>query len=181
MSDLPGPEKPIDWGQLIALESRPTTSSKMAHPTKRLRPRHRIAIMLHESGWKNKDIAKALGYTEARISLILNSPHAGLQELRASFASQVADVALDTHSRLRLYANEMLDIMVRHARNTDKGESSRLAARDILHMAGFSPVKRELRMNANVPVEQLQKVVEKLEEANEVAHAVADQWAVKNP
>lgn len=180
MSDLPGPEKPIDWGQLIELETRPATPAKYAAPIKRLRPRHRIAVMLHESGWKNQDIAKALGYTVARVSTILNSPHAGLQELRVGFAAAVADNALDTHSRLRLYANEMLDVMVTHARNTDKAESSRLAARDILHMAGFSPVKRELRMNTTVPAEALARVVEKLDEANQVT-AELHQWAIKNP
>lgn len=136
--------------------------------------------MLAESGMSNPQIAAATGYTHARVSVILNSQNRELIELRAGFAAQVADNILDTNLRFKLYANEMLDVMVWHARQKkDRPETSRLAARDILQMAGFTPIKRELQLRANVPVEALQKVVEKLAEANEVV-AQSGEWVVRN-
>lgn len=180
-SDLGGPEKPIDWGVLLKGEMSKDTPARALYTPERVRPRHRIAVMLHEAGWKSGDIAKALGYkTAARVSVILNSRHPALQSLRADFASQVADNVLDVQSRLKMYANEMLTTLVGHARQTTKPELSRLAARDILHMAGFTPIKKVFQANTNVPFEELNRLVGHIEDANEVVLKSAD-WAVKNP
>ena len=151
----------------------------MSRP-KKLRPRHRLAVMLHEAGWRNKDIAKSLGYTEARIAVILGSSHPGLLEVREKFASEVADNVRDVHTRFKLYANEMVDIMVGHARQKEDKALSRLAARDMLHMAGFTPVKRQFLISANMPAEDLQKVLGKLGEANDVLEHYGE-WEVREP
>ena len=58
MSDLPGPEKPIDWGALLGKERAPDTPARQLYSPKRVRPRHRIAVMLAEAGWKTQDIAR---------------------------------------------------------------------------------------------------------------------------
>lgn len=179
-SDLGGPEKPIDWGALLAWEKSKPTPARTLYSPERVRPRHRIAVMLHETGWKPQQIAAALGYTVARVSVILNSHHPGLQQLRTEFASQVADQVVDVQSRLKMYANEMLTVLVGHARQTAKPELSRLAARDILHMAGFTPVKKVFQANANVPVEELKRLVGHIEDANEVV-LKSSQWEVKEP
>lgn len=181
-SDLGGPEKPIDWGVLLKGERSKDTPARPLYSPERVRPRHRIAVMLHEAGWKPGDIAKALGYkTAARVSVILNSHHPGLQSLRVQFASQVADNVLDVQSRMKLYANEMLTILVNHARNeAQRPELSRLAARDILHMAGFTPVKKVFQANTNVPYEELNRLVGHIEDANEVV-LKSSQWEVKDP
>lgn len=177
MADLPGPEKPlgIDWGRL----RKPITAVQAQTP-KRVRARHRLIVMLHEAGWRNKDIARTLGYTESRVSIILGSRHPGLLEVREKFASEVADNIRDVHTRFRLYANEMVNIMVTHARQTADPALSRLAARDMLHMAGFTPVKKEFLVSAQLPVEELQKVLGKLGEANEVLERYGH-WTVRSP
>jgi predicted transcriptional regulator len=183
LDNLPGPEKPLDWVKLLKQELAPSTASRSVHELrigKRVRPRHRIAIMLQEAGWKNKDIASALGYTQARLSVILNSHHPELQEIRAGFASRVADNVEDLHTRFALYANEMLDVLLSHARNkVDRPELSRLAARDVLHMAGFTPVKKSIVMEGKLPQAELVNALDKLAEANEVA-LQSDQWKVKS-
>lgn len=179
MTEIAGPEKPIDWGSLIKRERPTDTAAGVVRRPRRLRPRHRIAIMLHEAGIKNKDIALALGYTESRLSVILNSQHPSLVETRAKFASEVAESIRDVPLRLKLMANEMLDVLVYHARR--KGEDpalSRLSARDLLHMAGFSPVKKQFVATANVPVEALKDLVQKTTEANEVVLRGKD-WDVR--
>lgn len=130
--------------------------------------------MLHESGMPQRDIAKVLGYTEGRISIILNSRHPDLLTIRQEFASKVADNVLDVNSRIKLYANEMLDITVKHARNTNDAANSRLAARDILHMAGFTPVKKQMNLNADVPLSELRGVIGAIHEANEAKEKAVD-------
>lgn len=182
-SDLGGPEKPvagIDWSALVGQSKGPVTAARPLYSPDRVRPRHRIAVMLQESGWQTKDIAAALGYTVARVSVILNSHHPVLQELRSGFASQVADSVLDVNSRLKMYANEMLSTLVAHARNKDKPELSARSARDILHMAGFSPVKKVFQASSNVPYEELKQLTQHIEDANAVV-LNKDQWTVHNP
>ena len=170
----------MPWDTLLAMEKHPPKITMGLQAPKRARPRHRIAIMLHEAGWTNKDIARALGYTEARLSVILNSSNPILSATRAKFASEVADNIRDVQSRFSLYSNEMLDVLVHHARQKDqKPELSRLAARDILHMAGFSPVKKIFQANAQVPVEEMRHMLTGIQDANEVV-LKQDEWKVED-
>lgn len=171
----------MDWVGILRAEMSPSTPARPLYSPNRVRPRHRIAVALHEAGWKAGDIAKALGYTQARVSVILNSHNPHLQEFKAQFASQVADNVHDVHTRFKLYANEMLDILVGHARREQcKPELSRLAARDILFMAGFTPVKKQLSIEGKLPAEDLKRAFDKIAEANEVVLSSA-KWQVKEP
>lgn len=177
MDSLPGPEKPIDWGDLLKA-SKPETATAVTLRHKRVRPRQLIATMLHQSGWKGSDICKALGYTPGRLSVILNSRHPQLEQARAKFASEVADNIRDVQTRFKLYSNEMLDILVSHARRKAEDPAlSRLAARDILHMAGFSPVKKQFLMTAEAPIEDLKRLATTIHEANEVVMSGKD-WDI---
>ena len=173
MNDLGGPPRQLPWEKLLSLESGPPTATRVAGRPKRLRARHRIMVMLAEGGWRNKEIAKSLGYTEARVSTILRSDHPELKSFRYEVAQRVAANVTDVQSRITLYANEMLTRLVDHARQADRPELSRLAARDILHMAGFTPVKKQFNLNANVPVDQLGRVLPEIHKANEAAAQAA--------
>ncbi len=175
MSELPGPMRQLPWEKLLDMESaQPTASQVVGRPKGgRLRARHRIAVTLSENGWRNKDIAKALGYTESRISIILRSGNAKLKTFRNEIAQRVADNMTDVSSRITLYANEMLTRLVDHARQGERPELSRLASRDILHMAGFTPIKKQFNLNATVPVDQLDKVIPEIHKANEAAMQAA--------
>lgn len=174
---LPGPEKTTDWEKLVSMGLGVKSPTNAVLTFKRLKPRQRIVVMLAEAGWRTKDIATATGYTESRVSIILNSRHPALLQFRAEFASQVADRTTDTQMRFKLYANEMLDRLVTHARQDARPELSRLAARDILFMAGFTPVKKQFTMEAKLPVEELRRVVGAINEANEVVMRGKD-WEV---
>lgn len=178
-NDLPGPSiDSVDWQALVRLDTGPPTAARPLYTPTRVRARHRIAVMLHEAGWKSKDIAKALGYTESRISIILNSQNEELLSLRESFAATVADNAVDTGSRIKAYANEMLTVLVGHARNVQEAVNSRIAATELLHMAGFSPVKKQFQLSAEVPAEEIHSKLQEIKEANEVVMQ-AGQWAVR--
>lgn len=170
MSDLPGPEPTaIDWRGMILGDTGAVTASRPLYTPKRVKPRHRMIVMLHEAGLTNREIARAVDITEARVSVIIGSQRPELLSLRENFASQVADHARDVASRIKLYANEMLDVMVYHAREKEKDPAnSRQAARDILHMAGFTPVKKQLMATTEVPFDQMKELMKQQKEANEV-------------
>lgn len=175
---LPGPAKDDEfWASITAQSIGIDTPARPVYTPKKLRPRHRAVVMLSEAGLKNKDIAAATGYTQSRVSIILNSRHEGIAEVRKHFASKVADHTLDVANRIKLYADEMLDVMVGHARNIALPENSRMAAKDLMHMAGFTPVKKLLQVNADLPADELKLLMGHLSEANEVV-AKAGEWEV---
>lgn len=188
MSEFPGPDKAQFLAQQLNVAlGLPAGSAIFAQPTKsalhnmpkKIRPRHRMVVMLAEAGWTNKQIAESTGYTESRVSIILNAKHPELLRVRAEFASKVADTIDDTANRLKLYANEMLDTMVYHARQKEaQPQNSRMAARDILHMAGYSPVRRQVNVEIPVPAAELLTAAAKIQAANEVALRKSE-WEIR--
>lgn len=187
MSEIAGPDKATFlMGQLNAALGLTPGSASIAQPStmqaatpKKIRPRHRMVVMLAEVGWTNKAIAEATGYTESRVSIILNARHPELLRIKREFACRVADHIDDTANRLKLYANEMLDTMVYHARQKEaQPQNSRMAARDILHMAGYSPVRRQINVDVPIPAAELITAAAKIQAANEVALRKAE-WEIK--
>lgn len=168
---LPGPEKPIglDWEEIVGRSASTLTAPRALYTPKKVRPRHRIAVMLDEAGMPGKEIAQSLGYTQGRLSIILTSRNPELLELRKNFAATVGDRCMDVAQRIHLFANEALDVMIFHAREktADRG-NSRQASRDLLHMAGFSPVKKSLALEAQIPADDMKELLGHIEEANKV-------------
>lgn len=162
-------------------QTRRVGASMIALAPKRLRPRHRQVVMLHELGYSGREIGEMTGYSEPRVSIILSWRGPEIDEYRHQARNQVIGRTLDVADRIALHAGEMLDIMVDHARKTTDATNSRLAARDILHMAGYSPVKRVANLHANVQVPyEIQQAVEQLDKFQEV-QAKEDSWRVIEP
>lgn len=148
---------------------------------KRLRPKHRQVIMLHELGYDNLEIANMVGYSEGRVSIIVRWEGPEIAEYRKLAMEKVINRTAEVGDRIAMHAGEMLDIMVHHARNVNDAANSRLAAKDLLHMAGYSPVKKtaSLNVNASVPPE-LQGAIEQLDNFREVK-LKEDNWRISNP
>ena len=152
----------------------------VAAKTKKLRPRHRNVLMLHEAGYTNNQIADLTGYTPTRVSIILSWKDPEIEEIRKDFQRRVIDKTAEVGVKVQLMADEMLEIMAGHARKTENANNSRLAARDILHMAGYSPVKRTINADVKVPLEEFNAAITQMDKANEVV-SQRDQWVVQNP
>lgn len=148
----------------------------------KMRPKHRYVVMLHEMGYSNKEIASMVGYSETRVSIILNWKGQEVDQYRQDAQQKLTDRTVHVADRINDAASEAFDIMLTHARAIDKDRTnSRLAARDILHMAGYSPVKKTASINANVQVPpELQAAVTQLDKFQEVK-AKEGSWAVKEP
>lgn len=207
MSDLPGPEKPPPWlkeapeparashaelmSEFQRLLGRGPAGTIVANPHfnhyngrsgrylgRKVRDRHKIVVMLAVCGLKNNEIAASLGYTQGRVSIILNSKHPELLAVREAAIERVAHSTADLTAQIRLAAPKALEKMVGLLNSSDE-KIVRVAARDILDRAGYSPVKKSLIGEVKVPMEELGGVLGRIHEANEVVME-RDNWVVKS-
>lgn len=171
------PPKPWERALVVGVSAK-------REPTRRFRraarERHKMVIFLHCAGWKNNDIAKAMGYTANQVSIIISSQHPELLALRDKAQQLVETNTTDVLLRFRQEANKSVDALIA-VRDQDKDlANKRLAARDILDRAGYSVVKKQINFNTAIPAEKLESIIERVEEANDIEHQRA-KFAVTNP
>jgi hypothetical protein len=187
--DVPGTLKsgivqppPKPWERAFVAQLSATAKRE---PTRRFRrparERHKMVVFLHCSGWKNNDIASAMGYkSAAQVSIIINSQHPELLALKDRAQEMVASATTDVMLRFRQEANKSVETLVQVRDQTADVSQRRLAARDILDRAGYAPVRKQINFNTAIPIEKLEAIVERVEEANDLELHRA-KWAVTNP
>jgi hypothetical protein len=182
MSDLQGTIKE----QIIAAKAMPKPWELRLHkpsstkPLKTVRPRHRMAVALHMGGYDNVQIAAHLGYTPQRISAIINSKHPGIAACKAEFASKVALATGDVVLRFHSEANKCLDKLIQIRDRDDAPISEqRQSALAILDRAGYTPIKKQINIDSQIPFQELRGVVDRLDSANEVVVRKSE-WSVKS-
>jgi transcriptional regulator with XRE-family HTH domain len=149
-------------------------------PPKKIRPRHRMAAALQAAGFTNKEIAEKLGYTEGRISVILRSKHPQLQEVRKEIADRIALETGDMALRFHMEAPKSLDTLINIRDNAQSPTSERRqSALAILDRAGYTPIKKQINLQGNVPAPELREVITELDRANEVFERRRE-WEVKS-
>lgn len=182
MSDIQGTIKE----QIIAAQAIPRPWELRLHkpaaakPPKRIRPRHRMIIALHMGGYSNVDIAKYLGYTPQRVSTVINAKHPELAECKREFANKVALATGDVVMRFHAESGKCLDKLIEIRDRPDAPISEqRQSALAILDRAGYTPIKKQINLDTQIPFPELQSVIGKLDSANEV-FVRRDEWAVKS-
>lgn len=143
-----------------------------------------MVVMLAAAGWTNRQIAQSMGYTDARVSVILQSQHPELLAVRREAAQKVMDNTTDLMLRFRAEAPASLDLLV-EVRDNKLPEPAapalrRLAARDILDRAGYSPIRKQINLDMQMPGEEVVRAAKQLASANEVAERRGE-WTVHNP
>jgi len=123
-------------GRIPSVESASVTRYGLSY----IRPRHREIARRLVAGQTQAEICWAIGMTEARMSIIVNSPlfKIILKELEEDRDSNAVDIAKD----LREMSPVALDVV---ERTMYKGKSERLrfkAAESILDRAGYGPVNK---------------------------------------
>lgn len=105
-----------------------------------------IIMMYDLCGWKNNRIATAVGLTEARVSIIRNSPLYINQrdERRKEMQSRVIETKAEAIASgdpveevFRSHALEMAEGLVEEARNGETAQVRQMAKKDILDRAGY--------------------------------------------
>lgn len=168
----------------LATHSMPWGSRQAFNAPKGARERHKMVVMLAAAGWTGNQIAQSMGYTPARVSVILTSRHPDLLAVRKEAAQKVMDNTTDLMLRFRAESGKSLDVLV-DIRDNKLSEPAppalrRLASRDILDRAGYSPIRKQINLDMQMPGEEVVRAAKQLAAANEV-DARRSEWTVHNP
>jgi hypothetical protein len=146
---LPTDEKDIELAPQ-GYDGRRVYSDKMPHPLalQTVRPRHREIMRRLICGETQREIAKALGLNEPRLSIICNSPlfKIELSKLERKVQARVIDSVGDVSARIAKLQAPAVDVLADIVDPKNQGVSyntKRLAAMDILEMSGAKKNKAE--------------------------------------
>lgn len=129
-------------------------------------PRHRIVCQMIAAGFRNKEIAEALGYTEARVSQIRCDPRAHLDV--TEFQQRMGDNIIDLNVRLKAHAVEALDEIVDELRNAEDPRIRQKAAFGILDRAGYTPINKSVVLGAQIDARVAERMERTLNEFDAV-------------
>ena len=132
----------------------------------RLKPVHMQMLLMKAAGFKNRAIAKQVGYDEGRVSVIVNHPDA--MYLLSHLVSFQAETLLDVNARIQAHAGEALDTALMLLRN-GKQEVREKVAFKLLDRAGYGAVKKvEATHKFEMPADQASALTAALRESDDV-------------
>lgn len=131
-------------------------------------PRHDLVALLKAIGHRNYEIAEKLDYDPAYVSRILADPRAKLRI--SELATQVADNAIDVGAKLKLLANEAVDVAANAMRMDVEAHGATVvkAAFGILDRAGYSKIEKSIQANIDVPFDRIEEMTQLARDANRV-------------
>lgn len=124
--------------------------SKYYHP-KKWSQRHRMCVALSLAGWTNNEICAEMDWTPAKVSITLNDPRAAHEKENA--LQPIADVTLSVSQRLEDASNEAFEKVQQVMQEATKDDVALKAAFGILDRAGYTPIKRELKLEGEIPAD----------------------------
>lgn len=131
--------------------------------------RHRTCVALEMSGLKNCEIAKVIGWSEAKVSVTLNDSRAEID--RTDFAGLVADKVTDVRMKLDLISHEAVQEAVEIMRDSPKDDIRLRAAFGLLDRAGYSGMKINVNIKPDqVPTEIVDVMSEVMDEMRNHSH-----------
>lgn len=132
----------------------------------KLKPQHLQMLLMKAAGHSGRKIAEVTGYTEARVSVIVNHPDAGW--FLSHLISYQAERLMDIQARYQAHAGEALDHVLLAMRETQKPEVKAKIGFGILDRAGYGAVKKaEVTNKFEMPAAQADKLTATM---REIAH-----------
>lgn len=131
--------------------------------------RHIMVAKLHAAGLRNNEIANVTGYSESRVSHIINDPRCMeiVEETRRTITDGLDDVAL----RLQALSNEALDVVVDQMRFSADENVVQRSAFSILDRAGYGKVDKSVQVTAEITPEAATKLLQASESARHIVDA----------
>ena len=124
--------------------------SKYYHP-KKWTQRHRMCVALSLAGWTNNEICEQMDWSTAKVSITLSDPRAAHEQKNA--LAPIADVALTVSQQLENASTEAFEKTREIMRDATKDDVALKAAFGILDRAGYTPIRRELRLEGEIPAD----------------------------
>lgn len=133
-----------------------------------LSPTHFHMIAMRAAGMRPGEIAKALGYSNSRVSVILNDPRA--KQLVSRMTGDVLrEFQLDVGEQIVSYAAEAAETVAGLMRMAESEQVRLSASKDILDRAGYKPKEVVTHMHAEIDHEDAQRILTALRESKEKA------------
>ena len=114
---------------------------------KRLSQRHKQCCALKATGLRQKEIAEMTGYSESRVSVILNDPRS-VALINQISSKIVENVVEETGEFIKGHTLEAAQIVVELMRSAESEPVRLSAAKDNLDRGGFKP-KERLQVDAD--------------------------------
>lgn len=136
----------------------------------KLKPQHIQILIMKAAGYNNRMIAKQMGLTESRVSILVNHPDS--LTILSRLVSFQAENLLDIKARIQAHAGEALDTALYLMRNSENQAVRAKAAFSLLDRAGYGAVQKvEATHRLEMPAEQARDLTKVLAEAREVEDA----------
>lgn len=129
----------------------PQLDGEKYYQPKKWTMKHRQCVALHLAGWTNNEIAEALEWTPAKVSITVNDPRADYE--RENALAPIADVSVSVTQKLEEASHEAFERAIEVMREATKEDTALKAAFGLLDRAGFTPIKRELKLEGEVPAD----------------------------
>lgn len=127
-------------------------------------------MALEMSGLTLKEISQITGYTESRVSIILNDDRAAID--RNELAGVMQEKVMDVRVRLEMLSNEALSEVVNQMRASQDENIRQRAAFSILDRAGYGKVSKVEHSTAPVDDEFIDLLEETMREITELEEGV---------
>ncbi len=124
------------------------TGDKYYH-TKKWTQRHRMCVALEMAGFKPGEIAGEMDFTISKVSHILGDPRA--QHERDNALAEISDVSQTIVGKLEKASHDAFDEVEELMSSSPKDDIRLRAALSILDRAGYTPIRKEINMNVEVP------------------------------
>ena len=131
---------------------------------------HKEVLRRLAIGQRPKDVARDLGVSKAMVSYTANSK-LGRRETALLEAAATAETA-NIMKRIRSMSHKALDVMEEIMLNGQKDSDRGKMAIEILHMAGFSPVKRYQEVPSDDVLEEIKRRARELTRSDGATLAV---------
>lgn len=140
----------------------------------KLNPSHVQMLVMKAAGYNNRAIARQFGYTEARVSVIVNHPDA--MTVLSRLVSMQAENLLDIKARIQAHSGEALDAVLTAMRTAEKPIERAAIGFKLLDRAGYGAVQKvDHSVRFEMPAAEAHNLTAALQESQEVQDA---EWSI---
>lgn len=142
-------------------------------------PKHKYVVALSCRGYSNKEIGEMLGFDSKYVCNILSWEHPELDLVRQRVSDSMIEGLERLDAKFEVYAHEALNRQVQIMRGPDV-TNARLASKDIMDRAGYSPIKKVAAVNTQVPSAEFVQAVDRMDKIVQVQEK-KEEWSWKQP
>lgn len=136
-----------------------------------------MCVALSMAGWTNNEICEEMDWTPAKVSVTLNDPRA--EHERKNALAPIADVSLTVSQKLEEASHDAFEKAKEVMENATKDDVALKAAFGLLDRAGFTPIKRELKIEGEIPADP--EILEAMRKTLQETQSISAKYKILPP